>query len=640
MTGTVTVYFNTGFNGVDIPASAAVLANASQKSYSDVYFMREDIDKPSIKIKDSYDNLCAVDYCAITTPANGTSYFFAVPSALSKGVTLLSLDLDALLTMGGASNLNYISGWQERGHIAKADDKLFDNIAAEDWRPSQPLENHDMTTLRMTSSVNDDLDIVISNIDLGVVGQNDDVQKVMSGKIDPTDPDAVMYWPEMPVPSTATAFYMWDYLNSDNMNFKIPNTAAYNVENTTVKQGLKNLFSAGQLQLQNSYKIPKEYVGSVVVDGQGRYTSITGNHAEKVLSEIPFEYGMGGYTPKNKKVYATYRQIALCAIGSGDMIVKSPEDLYDGSSIAPTIRLWADMASTGKPYARWGYIKGSVIPFSDCVKGLQWANNQLVMEGASGSMWNAINTSFANQQLERSKEQNLFNLSGTLQGGSYQAQIMANEAQRASVHGLGEIASLMMTPLTSGGGAKTASERMANRAMANINAGISGMQTGYDLMIDARNLGVNLDQLNLQMSQAKGNNALANQQIQQQINQNNIGLIKSNQVIAPTVSFTPEQNLGLYGYNYFVAFQTIKSLDDLKSEDMYYQRYGYNGLHRPLTQQCFNERQYYCYVQAFDVNLKGSREYGLRVRNKAISQLNAGVRVWKVLPDASYYETN
>ena len=90
-----------------------------------------------------------------------------------------------------------------------------------------------------------------------------------------------------------------------------------------------------------------------------------------------------------------------------------------------------------------------------------------------------------------------------------------------------------------------------------------------------------------------------------------------------------------------LAYEIRKSDDDLKSEDMYYQRYGYNGLHRPLTAQCFNERQYYNYVQAFDVNIKNSTaQFGLRVRTKAISQLNKGVRVWKVLPDASYYETN
>ena len=124
----------------------------------------------------------------------------------------------------------------------------------------------------------------------------------------------------------------------------------------------------------------------------------------------------------------------------------------------------------------------------------------------------------------------------------------------------------------------------------------------------------------------------------QQVNENEVDLYKNNNVVAPTIMFTPEQNLGLYGYNKFAIYEIRKSDEDLKSEDMYYQRFGYSGLHRPLTGACFNTRQFYSYVQAFNINIKSN--FGLRIRQKAINQLNQGVRVWKVLPDASYYETN
>lgn len=629
MTGTVTVYFNTGFNGVDIPASAAVLANASQKSYTDVYYMREDIDKPTIKIKDSYDNLCAVDYCAISTPVNGTSYFFAVPSALSKGVTLLTLDLDALLTMGGASNLNYISGWQERGHIAKADDKLFDNVASEDWVPSQPLHASSMTGVNITGTAARDLDIIISNIAVNELGNSELTQEVIEGIV-AGEADPVMYFPSIKTVTTPTGFHIYDFDETQEHDFSLPNTGAFDPSVTNVKRGLQKLYSCGQLQLQASYQIPKEYVASNFGVTAGQYTNLYGIHGSDGLNQIPFEYVDDGYTPKNKKVFATYRSYVITNLGSGDMCTKDPADLYDGVSQYPSINIWSDPTSTGKPYARFAYIKGNPLQYADCVRGLQWANSQIVMEGASGSLWNSLNTSFSNQQLERNKMQNLFNLSGTLQGGSYQAEIMRNNAQGA-VAGAGFGILGTITGIVGGGEISAAD--VAGRAT-------SVGQNGINLITQARNLDTNLNQLNLQMAQAKGDNAFAEQQINQQINQNSIGLIKSNQVIAPTVSFTPEQNLGLYGYNKFVAYEVRKSKADLMSEDMYYQRYGYNGLHRPLTQQCFNERQYYNFVQAFDVNLKSSREYGLRVRTKAISQLNAGVRVWKVLPDASYYETN
>lgn len=617
MQASVKVFYNTGFNGIDIPASPTVLMGAQSKTYTgDIYYVREDIDKPSIRLKDSYENLSSVDYCAITT-SRGTCYYFAVPTALSKGVTLLTLDLDALLTMGGAANLNYISGWQERGHIAKADDDLFANVAAEDWRPSQPLLTKNMTTLKMTSQVQDDLDVVISNIDIGALGADGglDEQTVVEGING--DGDVVMYFPSIKAPQTHTSFYMYDYDQQRLMFFTIPNTAAYNAGSATVRQGLQKLYSCGQLQLQASYKIPKEYVSSFVAASDGRYTSITGGYANKQLNDLPFAYTEGGYTPKNKKVYATFRTYSLVNVGSGDMIVKSPEDIYNGSA-QPSVNLWADMCSTGKPYARFSYIKGSPIQFSDCVRGLQWANSQLVMEGASGSLWNSIDNAYANRSAESEKAFSTY----ARQIGMRGTELSAAQAKMNTVTGgIGSAVSGALKGLAGGtGGAVAGAAASVAQSQANYQLNLMGIQNQEDL--------------------AAGQYALQQRQIEQHINQNNLGLIRSNNVVAPTVSFTPEQNLGLYGYNYFAVYETRKSLDDLKSEDMYYQKYGYNGLHRTLTAQCFNEREYYCFVQAFDVNLKGVSDFGMQVRTKAISQLNGGVRVWKVLPDSSYYELN
>lgn len=618
MTGTITVYFNTGFNGIDIPASAAVLQSASKKTYSDVYYMREDIDKPQIRIKDTYENLCAVDYCSITT-SRGTSYYFASPAALTKGVTLLSLDLDALLTMGGAPNLTYISGWQERGHIAKSDDTLFGNVAAEEWVPSEPLEATGTTTLIPSTSVQNDYDIIISNIDMSALGQDHtaDVQSVIEG-VDSND-DVVMYFPSIKAPSVKTSFTLWDYIANATHGYSIPATCAYNANNQTVREGLQKLYSCGQLQLQASYKIPKEYLDNTPTESgnTGYISNINGVHVTTGLTGMPFLYSQSGYTPKNKKVFATYRNYTLVNIGSGDMITKKPEELYDGQLTYPSVNIWADPTSTGKPYARFAYIKGSPLQWFDNVKGLQWANSQMVMEGASGSMWNSINTAFANQQLEWSKAMN-----------GYQSAM-------ATAHNKLSVAQEELNYSVASG----KQQIQGARQLAGFDIFGAG-NTTIDAIATNASHQYNMENLRLNEEMQKNQADYANTKIQAEINQNAIGLLRSNNVVAPTISFTPEQNLGLYGYNYFVVYQTVKSYNDLVSEDMYYQRYGYNGLHRPLTGQCFNERDYYSYVQAYDVNLKGASEFGLRVRTKAIAQLNRGVRVWKVLPDASYYETN
>ena len=650
MTGSVTVYFNTGFNGIDIPSSPTVLASASKKTYMDVYYMREDIDKPTIKIKDTYENLCAVDYCAITT-GTGTSaatrYFFASPSALSKGVTLLALDLDALLTMGGAENLTYISGWQERGHIKKTDDVLFGNVAAEDWVPSEPLVAQNTTTVKATDSqVADDYDIIISNIDLGAMGQDAGSSKqtciegIVNGQTE-------MVFPKIQPPATTvkTSFTIFDFDENDTHGFSIPQTVAFDANNANVVEGLEKLYSCGQLQLQASYHLPKEYLGNTPTGSSqtGFLSNITGVHETKDLTNIPFEYTENSYTPKNKKVFATFRDISLVNLGSGDMITKTPEELYDGTHSYPSVNIWADPTSTGKPYARFSYIKGSPLQWFDNVKGLQWANSQIVMEGASGSLWNSIDNAFANQQLQRQQSMNIFEAGIAAQNYSLQKTAMDVGLQHSAVDAL-------IGAFSGGAGAVNAhysrdkkgnpiNELSLGSQMASAGFAIASAGNAFSQAMDTNTFQTQMMWNEMQANSSRAE--MANNSIQNQINQNNIGLIRSNQVIAPTVSFTPEQNLGLYGYNHFVAYEVRKSYNDLVSEDRYYQRYGYNGLHRPLVQQCFKERTYYNYVQAFDVNLKAPvKEFGLRVRTKAIAQLNKGVRVWRVLPDPQYYETN
>lgn len=660
MTGTVTVYFNTGFNGIDIPSTPSVLAAATKKTYADLFFFREDIDKPVIRILDSYENLVAVDYCAITnTMTNKTCYYYASPRAVSKGVTALGLDLDALLTMGGAENLTYISGWQERGHIKKTDDVLFGNIAAEDWVPTQPLENKNMTKVEANGNyAAADLKLIVTNVDLSDLGQYPDIQEVMQGKVNTSGPDTEMYWPKLKSPTSATAFSVWDFdLSMPNWkSFKLPQTMVYTQVNptdgtnvTTVQNGIENLFSAGQLQLQSSYILPKEYIQSYTYDSaHGSFSAISGIHGTLALSSSPFEYTVPSYTVKNKKVFSTFRQYGLVAMASGDICMKNAEDLYQSGLLNPSIDLWADVCATGKPYARFSYIKGAPIHYIDCVRGTQWANNQLVLEGASGSYWNAMNTAFSNQRLQREMSQNMFNQSVAAQGFEArlaQIQLGQEEAGVKMIAGsLGkhtgadsDVMSGISSVKTFGVGTNVGAGAITGRA---LQMGVDTLRSAVKAEYATRGLDIERWQLQNEINALSARTAMQNQDIQNEINQNSIGLIKNNNIVAPTVMFTPEQNLGLYGYNYFMAFEVRKTDEDLKSEDMYYQRYGYNGLHRPLTAQCFKERQYYNYVQAFDVNLKGATDFGLRVRTKAIAQLNKGVRVWRVLPDASYYDTN
>lgn len=666
---TLTVYKNTGFNGIDIPQTPAVLENATKQVYSDVYYLREDLDLPQIQVNDNYHNLADVDYAKLTSNDTGSPsyYYFVVPSAMAGGTTRLSLQLDALTTMGGAGNIDYISGWQERGHIDKNEDVLFENVAPEEWSPSQPLKNSQYQYVNTDTGVTgvthpaSDLQIIITNIDLIALGKyiasgvpKNIIEVIKGGTIDPQNQDLIdelMYIPKIASSEYHTTFRMMSgtegsssLINMDSL--VIPNTCAYDVTNPIVRNGLDLLFSCGQLQLQGSYTIPKEYViaslsgtdmtyqGSVGSPREGQYIEITGNLSFATISGLPFEYVEGTYTPKNKKVFSMFRSYTLANPASGSTITMPVYELKKGSNTAPVVRSWSDPTSTGKPSAKFDTDLSANVPFSDVVSGSNWINNQLLMEGASGALWNNLNASLSQQATQRNYEQEMYNTQVTLSNlNLHGAQMDLEQAAERTRFGVKAGMSILgLIGGVSGAGS-------LGKGVAGISSGsLLTAPVSQELMY--ANQAIAQQQLENQQNQLMENARFSSEAYKQAVNENKVGLLKSSGIVTPTAYFTPEPNLAMYGYNKFVIYETKLQENDLKSLDDYFQRYGYNGIHRKLTQNCFNCRQYYCYVQAFDVNIKATGSYGMRIRNRAISQLNGGVRVWKVLPDATYYETN
>lgn len=650
----LTAYFNTGFNGVDIPADASVLETATKRVYNDNYFLREDIDKPFIKVNDTYANLRDCDYVKLTPKTGNTGgvtcYFFCVPTADAHGTTILALELDALLTMGGAKNLTYISGWQERGHIAKSEDELFSNIAPESFAPRKPLiVRGGEIDLDTTNHYSNDVSLIVSTVDLTDTATGDQVD-VITG-VDGLG-DEKMYFPQIKVnPDTLKTSFreVTNWVISGNTEtwtldeYNLPSTTAFLYSNADVKNGLKALYSAGQLSLMAAYIIPKEFLPStpyVIFSAHaGKLQSVNGIYQKVAPSDTDFvfEFDIPNYTVKNKKALALFHEYMIANIASGGSITKDAHDLYKTGDSAPKIFIWADPSPNGKPMARFSYEKDATNIFSDVVFGAPWYQQQLVFEGASGSLWNSINAAFANGNLSRNLQENKL------------LQQFTNEQYGRDLARLDYNSRFAFTGAaidTAFGAAKGGAGLFSNIMGGDVGGAISsGLDMAQGAINGARNMAniasqyaMNKADVDAQNAYNRANQALAQSAINQAINENKVGLLKNNSIVSPTVLFTPTDNLSLYGLNKFKAYHITMDDDDIKEFDSYLQRYGYNGIHRPLTKECFNTRQYYSYVQAFDVNIKSS--FGLRIRQKAISQLNGGVRVWKVLPDAQYYETN
>lgn len=622
----VKVYFNTGFNYTDIPASPSVVRTATTKSYSDTYYFREDVDKPFVDIKDTYDNLVDVDYVELINNNTGrSSFYFAVPSALSVGTTRLSLELDALTTMGGAPNLNYTSGIKVRGHILKSEDTLFSNVASEGFTPRQELVVSNIKELEPTGGVDDDLSIVYSNINLTVLGGDDadsDRVTVYTGYKDGEPETDVMYFPKVSSPNVRTTFSMYDFTSGTTVSYYVTGSAAYSLDSVVTQKALEKLFSMGITDISSSYFVPGKYCATepIINDGSGGslfavYGSLEGIHSA-VISSIPYVYS----NVKNNKCYALYNNYTISNIASGDSVTRRASEIYTSGSTSPIIIIWSDVSPSGKPYARFKSINGNTLQYESPCQGSQWNNNQLCFNGASGSLWNTLNYSFSNATNDR----NLLNLNNQYE---YDSLINHPEIKGVrSIDGVTPTAALKGLSALSDGIKTlylTAGTLLPHGTFSNMEQIFATTQTGIDTL-SYNLLGENYLSALSQYDQTK--NELA------------ASLYRQNNVVSPTVMFTPNPGLSIYGYNNFVIYQTRLSEIDIQALDDYFQRYGYSGLTEPLSSSSFDRREYYTYVEAYDVNIKNS--YGLRVRNKGIQQLNSGVRVWKVLPDSSYYDLN
>lgn len=317
-----------------------------------------------------------------------------------------------------------------------------------------------------------------------------------------------------------------------------------------------------------------------------------------------------------------FREFVLINQNSGNMDTETPDQLYDGEDETVKIWQWSDQSPIGKPYARFKHIKKSPLQYSFAVEGTQWNSSQIVMEGASGSAWNALTRGFEVARLSQNQTEAELNRGYQLAGMDLTEQRSETAYLQARLGNItGTIGGIFGNFVTGNyGGA--------------IAAGASGIVAGA---FQNQNRMYEEQAQRLNREEAAARYELEERARNRERNAASVNYLKST-VTAPTVLFTPSVNLSSYGYNRYSVYEIRPTKEDIISLDRYFQRYGYAGLHLPLTKEAFTRRQYFNFVQAGDINIKSSLP--LRVREKAIAELNSGGRYWRVLPDASYYDQN
>lgn len=127
MNKSITLYFNTGFNAINFPANPEMLMLFDHKDYPAMDLVQENF-LSSIRIKAFEDEIIDADYLQI-----GNAYY-SIESYLmsSSDIVTFSISQNAILSVGGIDELEYITGEVARSTAIDFIDMNFDDYTIKD----------------------------------------------------------------------------------------------------------------------------------------------------------------------------------------------------------------------------------------------------------------------------------------------------------------------------------------------------------------------------------------------------------------------------------------------------------------------------------------------------------------------------
>lgn len=567
----VTAYYKTGFDGINIPGNVQLLEQMEKNTFPAINVL-QDRALTSVTIRANKGQTENIDYVKI-----GSAYYFAVPHQSSPDVCVLSLELDALLTMGGAENVEILDGYTERHHVA-ADE--FGAYREPDpmLSPNRPLEIASAGILE-PSGTGKDKTIVQSTCNLYVQGRK-------QGGVVYTGTDEGGQAISVTVPEVAGLKTVKhpDFtkcsvsIPGSNVVVvsELPGTQLYDGKNEDIIKGINRLRGLGQEScILNQYIIPDGYTTGDP-DSTGTYDGISGKKSE-LQTALPFAYA----TVKNQRLlYGANNDYVIISPASGNSAHFCPEDIYHAGDTAPSVSWFADPRPDGKPYYRFKYYRGTEANFlENCITGLTWQNAPLVYTDKSGNILDTFRFETDQSYTRRRAEINT---------GKTQRQIMR---QGASLGG-----GLLQTVL---GG--------------NRGAGVTGIGSALDFAADTAEQYTGYEQ--------EGVNKISDYGIEQT-------------VVTPEIHFPRSESIRDFVGNGVMVYRLRYHPVDLTRLDKKLTMYGYRTTD-VLEKSFFTNRQYFNFVQCSSVSLGG--DFPMYIRERAAQQLTGGVRVWHVKPNANYY---
>ena len=657
----VRLFYNTGFNSINVPDSPTLLQSFTYKDFPAIDLLQvRELD--SVTLRATYEDVKNADYACIQNQSVLTDVtYFAVDGGgirmSSPDVAVIPLTIDYLTTAGGVSSLEILDGITERHHVATADD-TFGAYAEEDpyLVASKPLEIVDAGVF--PARTGNEITLVESMSSLTEMGVN--VDEPRAKKCVQYDTGLEVASVTIPDPASLVATHAftgdqpleplsWGGFTTYSMmtkgynetaatkkSVKAAGSALYvfkNDDNAVSGKGINALRAIGcESAILNAYNIPTEYLETlqgttnpdcyddktILADGSAGPT-VAGEHVKEIVGLGDTNVSIGNTTPfvydntvKNKRVlYGELNKYGICSTANGNMALFRPEEIYHAGDTQPTLEIYADPRPSGCPYFRFKYLNGNdKNVFMNCITGAIWQRAPLVYTDKSGSMLDEIKLN-ASQAIARAG----FDMGGLSKGTGD----LMNLGTQLMGGGIG------VTPLKGG----------------KMDVNFSGMK-GNDLTSDLLAYGMSNAARNFQgASKAQANyiyTALSpygrrKWDFQNELAMQNLDLGMS-QVVAPTVSFPRADGIRDYVGNSCYVFRYRPQATDLAKMDKILTMYGYKDT-TPFVLAHLTNRAKFNFIKASGVSVKTSMPKWI---NDGISMMFlGGLRIWHVAPNNTCY---
>lgn len=594
---TVRVYFQTGFNSVNIPDGPAMLNGNEQTvppttEFSYLDFPSLDLNQerflPLVRIRTSWDVIKNADYCRI-----GDWFYFVNGIRMSSGdVAELSLTPDFLTSLGGVSQLVILDGVTDRVHVT---DDSYGKYGEDD-----PYMNpaYDMDVVSKTQTIAKAwYTFIETTIDLKVLGLQKD-QNATEAMVASCTKDGQNYmvtYPTVPMVNGTTKYQaggggtaVYDLTNVNGQGlFLLGRDTEY--QSNLCRKGISQVRALGiDESISGQYSIPTFFVSFPNGGDPGNFVdTLRGQPGMWQMVEVPFVYG----SARNNRVFYGSQSPYTLASAAGNTLTAKAEEIYGSGMTGPAVMAIADPRRSGRPYYRFTVLNGksAAIDFYDffrnCVAGQQWMDVPMVLNGKSGGLLDQVNhqASIAKRDM----------------ADAFAAQKYEEGAARNKLGAVGDVIQ------------NTLDFRLGSAVTSAINRGTSDFDRNNEY-----------------------SRYLQQSALERALEEQAFGI--SQNVVEPTVRFPADPAIfSEITSNGFSVYRSVYKAADIARIDKILTAYGYKHT-KILEPSDFTNRRDFNYVKA-SVSIGNIPRWWA---NGIAAQLAGGVRVWHKRPNPAYYTQN